>query len=103
MPELQPYRPTTPQRLRALDPAGSVQWPDEPLQAFLLAMWSHGFPVSGSLMANDLRYALDQLRLAHTLADDDLRWLAMQLFRHFERERSGTAAIDVAYRMLSNP
>ena len=55
------------------------------LRAFTLRMASHGFPVSGTMMVHDGGYALDQLRCAHTLADEALRRLAMELFRQFER------------------
>jgi hypothetical protein len=58
------------------------------LHAFTLRMASHGFPVSRTMMVQDGGYALDQLRCAHTLADDVLRRLAMELFRQFERTLS---------------
>ena len=41
------------------------------------------------MMLGDRRYALEQLRYAHALAEDDLRGLAMALFRHFEQCQSG--------------
>ena len=66
-------------------------WPVAALHAFTLRMAGHGFSVSNTLMNYDRTYALEQLRYAHTLADDVLRELAMELFRHFERERSGIA------------
>ncbi len=40
-------------------------------------------------MMCDRRYALQQLKDAHNLADDTLRLLAVQLFRHFESRQSG--------------
>ncbi len=64
-------------------------WPRSVLQAFTLRMSSHGLCVSSSMMMGDRRYALEQLRYAHALADDDLRGLAMALFRHFEHRQSG--------------
>ena len=64
-------------------------WPQNALQAFTLRMASHGLCVSSSMMMGDRRYALEQLRYAHALADDDLRGLAMALFRHFEHRQSG--------------
>jgi len=64
-------------------------WPRGELQAFTLRMAAHGLCVSASMMLGDRRYALEQLRYAHTMADDDLRSLAMALFRHFERRESG--------------
>ena len=54
------------------------------LRDFTLRMAQHGFPVSSTLMLYEPSYALDQLRCAHTLADADLRVLAMHLFRHLE-------------------
>ena len=64
-------------------------WPRSALQAFTLRMSSHGLCVSASMMLGDRRYALEQLRYAHALADDELRGLAVALFRHFERRQSG--------------
>jgi hypothetical protein len=63
-------------------------WPSPALQAFTMRMAGHGFSVSGTLMNQDLAYALDQLSQAHTLADSRLREMAVELFRHFERRRS---------------
>jgi hypothetical protein len=59
------------------------------LEAFKMRMAGHGFSVSGTLMNYDRTYALEQLRQAHTLADNRLRELAVELFRHFEKEPSG--------------
>lgn len=67
-------------------------WPWSALQAFTMRMASHGFSVSSTLMTCDRRYALDQLQQAHTLADDPLREMAVELFRHFERSQKGLAA-----------
>ena len=64
-------------------------WPRSALQAFTLRMSSHGLCVSSSMMLGDRRYALEQLAYAHAMADDELRGLAMELFRHFERRQSG--------------
>ena len=64
-------------------------WPQNALQAFTLRMASHGQCVSSSMMLGDRRYALEQLGHAHAMADDELRGLAMELFRHFERRQSG--------------
>ena len=64
-------------------------WPQNALQAFTLRMASHGLCVSTSMMLGDRRYALEQLGHAHAMADDDLRGLAVELFRHFERKQSG--------------
>lgn len=75
----------------AFQPQNSVpeDWPDEALQAFVLRMADHGHCISRTFMKFDRAYALEQLRHAHTLADAHLRELAMALFRHFERTRSG--------------
>jgi dienelactone hydrolase len=64
-------------------------WPQNALQAFTLRMASHGLCVSTSMMLGDRRYALEQLGHAHAMADDELRGLAVELFRHFERKQSG--------------
>ena len=72
----------------AVDHDGSY-WPRHALQAFTLRMASHGLCVSSSMMLGDRCYALEQLAHAHALADDELRGLAMELFRHFERRQSG--------------
>ena len=64
-------------------------WPRSELQAFTLRMAAHGLCVSSSMMLGDRRYALEQLRYAHAMADEDLRGLAMALFRHFEGRQSG--------------
>lgn len=57
------------------------------LQAFVLRMAQDGLCISRTFMLFDRRYALDQLRLAHTSADDALRALAMRLFTRFESQR----------------
>jgi len=69
-------------------------WPQSALQAFTLRMASHGLCVSSSMMLGDRRYALEQLGHAHAMADDELRGLAMELFRHFERRQSGLAHLS---------
>lgn len=68
---------------------GEGYWPQHSLQAFTLRMASHGLCVSSSMMLGDRRYALEQLSYAHAMADDELRGLAVELFRHFERQQSG--------------
>jgi hypothetical protein len=82
------YRP----RRAFLDASG--YWPADVLEAFTLQMSSHGFSVSSSMMLGDRRYAIEQLALAHTLSDDRLRELAVQLFQHFERRQSGIASVQ---------
>ncbi|WP_382158278.1 hypothetical protein [Hydrogenophaga sp. ANAO-22] len=64
-------------------------WPVELLEAFCLRMSSQGMCVSRALMICDRRYALEQLAHAHNMADDALRVMAVQLFRHFEARQSG--------------
>jgi len=66
-------------------------WPSRVIQDFTIRMAGHGFSVSGTMMNQDRGYALEQLRQAHTLADSGLRELAVELFRHFERQQSGVA------------
>lgn len=68
-------------------------WPADLLEAFTLRMGSHGMCVSRALMACDRGYALRQLRDAHDLADDALRLMAVELFRHFESRQSGIPAL----------
>ncbi|MDZ4104158.1 MAG: hypothetical protein U1E12_21035 [Hydrogenophaga sp.] len=64
-------------------------WPHELLEAFCLRMSSQGMCVSRALMQHDRRYGLEQLTHAHNMADDALRVMAVQLFRHFEARQSG--------------
>ena len=52
-----------------------------------------GMCVSRALMMCDRRYALEQLSHAHNMADDTLRLMAVQLFRHFEARQSGIAGM----------
>ncbi len=67
----------------------AMPWPPELLESFTLRMAGHGMCVSRALMMCDRRYALQQLKDAHNLADDTLRLMAVQLFRHFEARQSG--------------
>ncbi|MDM7942596.1 MAG: hypothetical protein QUV35_08200 [Hydrogenophaga sp.] len=87
---------TTPatQRLassRRAPDAGQL-WPHDLLEAFCLRMSSRGMCVSCALMQHDRRYGLEQLTHAHNMADDALRAMAVQLFRHFEARQSGIPA-----------
>jgi hypothetical protein len=61
--------------------------PGSALHAFTLRMAGHGFSVSSTLMQYDRVYALEQLQMAHTLADADLREMSMALFASFEGRR----------------
>jgi hypothetical protein len=81
------YRPVPPSAYGLAGYDG--YWPQNALQAFTLRMASHGLCVSTSMMLGDRRYALEQLGHAHAMADDELRGLAVELFRHFERKQSG--------------
>jgi predicted RNA polymerase sigma factor len=77
------------------DPGAQVlasAWPVELLDTFCRRMASHGMCVSRTLMQNDRRYGLDQLAQAHTMADDALRLMAVQLFRCFEARQSGISS-----------
>lgn len=76
-------------RQREMAPA----WPVELLEQFCLRMSSQGMCVSRALMICDRRYALEQLAHAHNMADDALRMMAVQLFRHFEARQSGIAGL----------
>ena len=69
-------------------------WPSPVIQDFTIRMAGHGFSVSGTMMNQDRGYALEQLGQAHTLADDRLREMAMELFRQFERQQSGVALLN---------
>lgn len=71
----------------------ALAWPNELLETFSLRMASHGMCVSRALMLCDRRYALQQLAHAHNMADDTLRLMAVQLFRHFEARQSGIAPL----------
>lgn len=71
----------------------AMPWPPELLEAFTLRMAGHGMCISRALMMCDRRYALQQLKDAHNLADDTLRLMAVQLFRHFEARQSGIRAL----------
>lgn len=80
-----------PSALRGRDMAPA--WPFELLEHFCLRMSSQGMCVSRALMICDRRYALEQLSHAHNMADDTLRLMAVQLFRHFETRQSGIAGM----------
>lgn len=71
----------------------AMPWPPELLEDFTLRMAGHGMCVSRALMMCDRRYALQQLKDAHNLADDALRTMAVQLFRHFEARQAGIRSI----------
>lgn len=62
----------------------ALPWPRDLLQDFCLRMSARGMCVSQAMMLCDRRYALQQLAHAHSLGDDELRRLAVELFRHDE-------------------
>lgn len=68
-------------------------WPDALLENFCLRMSSQGMCVSRALMVCDRRYALEQISHAHNMADDTVRAMAVELFRHFISQRSGIAGV----------
>lgn len=78
-------------RWRGTGPA--EPWPDALLENFCLRMSSQGMCVSRALMICDRRYALEQISHAHNMADDTLRVMAVELFRHFISQRSGIAGV----------
>ena len=71
----------------------SPVWPDELLEHFCLRMSSQGMCVSRAMMSCDRRYALEQISHGHNMADDTLRAMAVELFRHFVTQRSGIAGV----------
>lgn len=87
LPETASTPPPAPVSHRAGD--ASHIWPHGLLAAFCLRMSSQGMCVSRALMQHDRRYGLEQLSHAHNMADDALRVMAVQLFRHFEARQSG--------------
>lgn len=85
-----PHMPATaPVLVSRAAPDSAQLWPHELLEAFCLRMSSQGMCVSQALMQHDRRYGLEQLTHAHNMADDALRVMAVQLFRHFEARQSG--------------
>jgi hypothetical protein len=67
-----------------LQAEAGLNWPEGPLEAFSLRMASHGHSVSSFLMLRDRAYAMDQLAHAHSMADVELRGLAMRVFQLLE-------------------
>ena len=59
-------------------------WPTELLATFTLLMAGHGRCVSSAMMLGDREYALWQLARAHTMDDERLREVAVQLFSYFD-------------------
>lgn len=66
-------------------PASSSHYcPTELLGSFTLLMAGHGRCVSSSMMLGDREYAMWQLARAQTMADEELRRVAMRLFTYFD-------------------
>ena len=61
--------------------------PTELLGSFTLLMAGHGRCVSSDMMLGDREYAMWQLARAHTMADDQLRAIAVRLFSYFDDPR----------------
>ncbi len=61
--------------------------PTQLLGTFTLLMAGHGRCVSADMMLGDGEYAMWQLARAHTLADDQLRAVAVRLFSYFDDPR----------------
>jgi hypothetical protein len=67
--------------------------PTELLGTFTLLMAGHGRCVSADMMLGDREYAMWQLARAHTLADTQLRAVAVRLFAYFDDSRGWGAAL----------
>jgi len=61
-------------------------WPADLLADFSFRMAAKGQCVSASMMLGSREYAIDKLSTAHTLDDDDLRVLVVQMFSYFDDE-----------------
>ena len=73
--------------------AGSRYCPTELLGTFTLLMAGHGRCVSADMMLGDREYAMWQLARAHTMADDELRRIAVRLFSYFDDPRGWGALL----------
>ena len=67
-------------------------FPAHVLHSFVMRMAFNGQCVNGRLMQGDPLYALRRLADAHASEDSELQELALGMFRHFERQRSGVLA-----------
>lgn len=61
-------------------------WPADLLAEFACRMAAKGHCVSAAMMLGSREYAIDKLSSAHTLDDDGLRVLAVQMFSYFDDE-----------------
>lgn len=67
--------------------------PTELLGTFTLLMAGQGRCVSADMMLGDREYAMWQLARAHTVADIQLRAVAVRLFSYFDDPRGWGAAL----------
>jgi len=67
--------------------------PTQLLGTFTLLMAGHGRCVSASMMLGDREYAMWQLARAHTMADEQLRSVAVKLFAYFDDPRGWGASL----------
>jgi hypothetical protein len=68
--------------------------PTRLLGTFTLLMAGHGRCVSSAMMLGDKEYAMWQLARAQTVADDELRQVAVRLFAYFDDARGWGAAFQ---------
>jgi len=80
-------------RFQARESEPALPWPTGLLTPFLDFMTQEGLGIDQALMWCDRRYALEQLMRAQKQGGPELRWLAGQLFKHFERRQSGIREI----------
>ncbi len=83
---VQPYATS----LEASDDFEEPRWshrycPTDLLGTFTLLMAGHGRCVSAAMMLGDREYAMWQLARAQTLADEELKAVALRLFAYFDR------------------
>ena len=67
--------------------------PTQLLGTFTLLMAGQGRCVSSAMMLGDREYAMWQLARAHTMADDQLRAVAVKLFTYFDDPRGWGASL----------
>jgi hypothetical protein len=73
---------------------GACYCPTQLLGSFTLLMAGHGRCVSSAMMLGDKEYAMWQLARAQTMADDELRQIAVRLFAYFDDARGWGAAFQ---------
>ena len=67
-------------------PQSAHYWPADLLADFTFRMAAKGQCINSSMMLGSREYAIDKLSSAHTLDDDDLRVLVVQMFSYFDDE-----------------